>query len=68
MPKDWSKHKSLVTAKKSEPVSKRTLAGVSSDPKYIVPTYPAPSSFFKSTLKPVPDQEGLAGARAALAF
>lgn len=49
-------------------MSKRTLAGVSSDPKYIVPTYPAPSSFFKSTLKPVPDQEGLAGARAALAF
>ena len=28
-----SKHKSLVTAKKSDPVSKRTLAGVSSDPK-----------------------------------
>jgi hypothetical protein len=33
LPSDGSKHKSLVTAKKSEPVSKRTLAGVSSDPK-----------------------------------
>ena len=49
-------------------MSKRTFAGVSSEPKYIVPTYPAPSSFDKSTLKPVPDHEGLAEAKAYLSF
>jgi len=52
LPRDGSKHKSLVTAKKSDPVSKSTVAGVLSEPIKIWPLYPAPSSFVTSTLIP----------------
>ena len=45
LPSFGSKQRSLVTAKKSDPVSNSTFAGWFSDPRYIVPTYPAPSSF-----------------------
>jgi len=33
LPRAESKHKSLVTAKKSDPVSKSTVAGVKSEPR-----------------------------------
>jgi len=61
LPSFGSRQRSLVTAKKSDPVSKSTLAGWFSDPKKIVPTYPAPSSFSRSTLKPLPAHEGAEG-------
>jgi hypothetical protein len=51
-PNFGSKQRSLVTARKSDPVSNNTFAGLSSDPRNIVPTYPAPSSFYKNTLNP----------------
>ena len=46
-------------ARKSDPVSKRTFTGFSFEPTKIVPVYPAPSSFVRSTLKPYPLLDGL---------
>lgn len=40
-------------------MSNNTFAGFSSDPRYIVPTYPAPSSFYNSTLNPDEEKDGL---------
>jgi hypothetical protein len=69
LPSFGSRHKSLVTARKSDPVSNKTLTGVSSDPRYIVPIYPAPSSFVKSTLNPPSVGFGVAPfSKSSLAF